>query len=380
MGRRILYVQYTDPAAYPPLENSANLLAERGWEVLFLGTRRVRDLKLELVSHPRVRVRRMAFEHPGWKQKLNYIAFCLWTLYWVLRWRPQWIYASDPLVAPLVWLVQRLTKTRVVYHEHDLPNLKQSQSGFMNKVYAYRKIVGREADLCILPQRERLHDFVEYTRRTKPTFCVWNCPRVDEIPLRHCNLGSKLLMYYHGSINRARLPVQLVIAASRLNQKVRFCIAGYETEPGYVEQLKRLASNNGADQLIEYYGVVLRRRDLLEHAAQADIGLVLIPKSTDDINLRHMVGASNKAFDYMACGLPLLVSDLPEWVAGFVKPGYGVACDLCDATSIEVALRWYIEHPDKRREMGHNAREKIRCSWNYETAFAGVLTELESTN
>jgi glycosyltransferase involved in cell wall biosynthesis len=380
MARRILYVQFTDPAAYPPIEHSAVLLAERGWEVLFLGTVRLSELTLELASHPRIRVRRMAFVRPGWKQKLNYITFCLWVLYWVLRWRPQWIYASDPLVAPLVYLVQHLTKTRVIYHEHDSPNLSKLQSGLMSKVYAYRKIVGGEADLCVLPQHERLHDFVEYAGRTKPTFCVWNFPRIDEIPPRDYSQGSELLLYYHGSINRARLPVQLVIAASRLNQSVRFRITGYETEPRYVEQLKKVASKSGAAQLIDYYGVVLRRKDLLRHAAQAHIGLVLIPKHSDDINLRHMVGASNKAFDYMACGLPLLVSDLPEWVATFVKPGYALQCDPDDADSIESALRWYIENPSKRSEMGRNARQKIQKVWNYNTAFGAVLAEIESTS
>jgi glycosyltransferase involved in cell wall biosynthesis len=102
-----------------------------------------------------------------------------------------------------------------------------------------------------------------------------------------------------------------------------------------------------------------------------------MPKHTDDINLRHMVGASNKAFDYMACGLPLLVSDLPEWVSTFVEPGYALACDPDDPDSIESALRWYCDHPVKRRDMGRRCQDKIRRSWNYETMFADVLVELE---
>ena len=36
--RRILYVQYTTPAGYPPLEHSSRILADRGWEVQFLGS------------------------------------------------------------------------------------------------------------------------------------------------------------------------------------------------------------------------------------------------------------------------------------------------------------------------------------------------------
>jgi glycosyltransferase involved in cell wall biosynthesis len=377
MGRRILYVQFTDPAAYPPVEHSAVLLAERGWDVLLLGTGTSGDLKLELPAHPRIRVRKMRFVGAGWKQKLNYIAFLLWIFYWILRWRPQWIYASDSLAAPLAWLVQKLTKVRVVYHEHDSPNLEQPLSGFMNLVFAYRNKLGRDADLCVLPQRERLLHFVEDTQRSKPTLCVWNCPRVDEITERPCDQGEELSLYYHGSINRVRLPAQLVIAAIRLNPLVRLQVVGYETEGGYVEALTRLASENGAATLIEYRGA-MGRRDLFRCAARADIGMCLMPKHSDDINLRHMVGASNKAFDYMACGLPLLVSDLPEWVTTFVEPGYALASDPDDPDSIEVALRWFLDHPDERREMGRRCRAKIQQGWNYDTQFSNVLAAIEN--
>ena len=36
--KRMVYVQYTNPAGYPPLEHSSQILAGAGWKVLFLGT------------------------------------------------------------------------------------------------------------------------------------------------------------------------------------------------------------------------------------------------------------------------------------------------------------------------------------------------------
>jgi hypothetical protein len=49
-----------------------------------------------------------------------------------------------------------------------------------------------------------------------------------------------------------------------------------------------------------------------------------MPKVSEDINMQAMVGASDKAFDYLACGLALLVSDLPDWRAIYVEAGYGL--------------------------------------------------------
>lgn len=52
--QRILYVQYTDPAAYPPIEHSSRLLADRGWQVVLLGSGTARNLNLRLPAHPRI--------------------------------------------------------------------------------------------------------------------------------------------------------------------------------------------------------------------------------------------------------------------------------------------------------------------------------------
>ena len=129
--------------------------------------------------------------------------------------------------------------------------------------------------------------------------------------------------------------------------------------------------------MIEPLGTIPLRRDLLRLASKAHVGLSLMPKRSEDINMQHMVGASNKAFDYMACGLPLLVTDLPDWVETFVEPGYARACDPDDPDSIEAALRWYMEHPDERREMGRRGQNKVRQAWNYESMFSDVLAEIE---
>jgi glycosyltransferase involved in cell wall biosynthesis len=188
----------------------------------------------------------------------------------------------------------------------------------------------------------------------------------------------ELIIYYHGSIGSARLPREVVLAASRFKGAVRIQVVGYETlgNIGYTAELIKLAAKYGATEMIEALGT-RPRRSLLRLAAKAHVGISLMPKRSGDINLQHMVGASNKAFDYMACGLPLLVADLPDWVETFVKPGYGVACDPEDPDSIERALRWFLEHAEERREMGRRGREKVRNSWNYEAMFAGVLKRLE---
>src|SRR5262249_52397275 len=180
----------------------------------------------------------IGFAQAGWMQKLQYIFFFFVTLYWTLRWRPSWIYASDAPVCPIVWLVQRIVHVNVVYHEHDSPNSDRADSWFLKVVLAFRRKLARDAELCVLPQEARLLKFLETTGRTKLAFCVWNCPRLEEVIESESNQDG-LIVYYHGSITSARLPTQLIIAASRLKGAVRFRVAGYEA-PGNVGYLREL--------------------------------------------------------------------------------------------------------------------------------------------
>src|SRR5690348_345276 len=98
--KRILYVQYTNPGAYPPLEHSSHLLASRGWEVLFLGIKIPGEDDLRLLHDPRIVVRQLSTSGRGWRQRLHYLLYGLWVAAWTIRWRPAWIYASDAITCP----------------------------------------------------------------------------------------------------------------------------------------------------------------------------------------------------------------------------------------------------------------------------------------
>ena len=93
--------------------------------------------------------------------------------------------------------------------------------------------------------------------------------------------------------------------------------------------------------------------------------------------MRHMTGASNKAFDYLAVGVAVLVSDLPDWRAFYVDPGYAFACDPNRADSIAVALQRFLDDPARMRAMGERGRQRVLTDWNYENLFAPVMREME---
>ncbi|MDZ7962635.1 MAG: glycosyltransferase [Aulosira sp. DedQUE10] len=374
---RILYIQYTNPAGYPPLEHSSRILAQEGWEILFLGTGALGAGNLKFPSHPNITVHQLPFCLPGWRQKLHYIQFCLWVLIWTLRWQPQWVYASDLLACPIAAFLSFLPDVRLIYHEHDSLSTAP-KSTFLHLCLTTRKWLAHRAALCILPNQKRADRFDQEVNSQQQAFCVWNCPAQEEvIPPRLIEKSDDIWVLYHGSIVPERLPLTVLNALSDLPETVKLRAIGYETVgyKGYVQKLREVSTELGLSQRIELLDA-MPRKDLLKWCQQSHIGLAFMPVTSQDVNLLWMTGASNKPFDYLACGLALVVSDLPDWKQMYVEPGYGLACNPENPASIATVLRWYLEHPVEMREMGEQARKRILEEWNYEMQFEVVKNKM----
>jgi glycosyltransferase involved in cell wall biosynthesis len=371
--RRVLFIQATEPAGYPPLIHASMLMAEAGWEATFLSAP-IAGRLLELPRHPRIAQQALPARPSFVMDKAAYARYAAAAARLALRFQPDVVYASDPLGAGPGLLAAWLARARLVYHEHDSP----AQGSLRFSLARWRATAARKAGVIIFPNEQRSHiaqkelGFPSHRLRI-----VWNMPRRAELRPLDGQPEGPLVLYYHGSITPDRLPLSVVEAVRRLRGRARLQIAGYEAPgaPGYVQRLIELGDGENSTRLVEYVGQV-SRADLLATSAQANVGLALVPRNGNDINMRHMTGASNKSFDYMAAGLALLVSDRPDWCDMFVGPGYARECDPTDPAAIAAALTWLIDHPAELRAMGERGRAKIEAEWNYDSAFEPIMSAL----
>jgi glycosyltransferase involved in cell wall biosynthesis len=368
---KVLFIQYANPGAYPPLEHSTRILADNGYEVEVVGVGMLGTERLSFAPHPKIEMRLLKYCVPGWRQKIHYLRFGFLTLSRVLRRRPDWIYVSDPLACPIAWLLAVFGPWRQIYHEHDSPALRKP-SLFMQFVFWTRRQVAQQAEFCVLPNRERVELFREATETTRPVLCVWNCPRRQEV-FPPALPSEQFTVYYHGNIGPNLVPITLLKAVAMV-PGVKLLVVGYSTYGShpYLKILHQEISRLKIADRVEIRPA-LSRQDLLEVTRTAHVGWAVIPDLPDNINFRQIVGASNKVFDYLACGVPALVANLPHWEELYVKTGCGMACDPNNPTGIAQALRWFMEHPDESRLMGERGRWKILSEWNYETEFQKVF-------
>jgi glycosyltransferase involved in cell wall biosynthesis len=369
---RVLYVQYTNPGAYPPVVRGAELLAQSGAEVTLLGVRVAGLDALRVTEGPGLRARCLPSERGGSGIKARYARYAAWATREAMRWRPDWVYASDVLAAPIALAIAALTGARVVYHEHDAPAVEHPSWALRQCLAARRRLV-RDAQVVVAPNAARAARLAAF-RGGRSVVTAWNCPRrpTDRLPMPRSDHGP-LRLAYRGSINAERFPPS-IIEAVRRGGSVAVEVVGYETEGsrGYCDQLAALATKLGVPERVRLHGTLpAPHADAV--VERCHVGLALMPMTSRDENMRSMAGASNKVFEYLAAGAVPLVSDLPEWRTEFVEPGYAIACDPREPASVIDALAWADRHRADLRAIALRGWERLRADWNYETQFAPVL-------
>ncbi len=315
---------------------------------------------------------------------LHYTLYFFWLLWWTIRFKPRFIYASDILSTPIAYILSFFSSVQVIYHEHDTPLPKKQSRFFVQYCHFFRYRLARRAFLCLIPNQTRTEIFRAEMGGITNIRTVWNTPSISEVVNQkdlHSNSNkTDFWIIFHGSIGPVQVSSSLLKALTSLPETVKLRIVGYETigHTGYKNYLYNIACELGIVHRIEILDS-LPRFQLLKVTQMNDLGLVLFPMKSENINIRYMVGASNKPFDYLACGLPMLTSNLQDWNEMYVDPGYGLACDSDDPQSIAAAIEWCLNHREEMIEMGKRGRHRIINDWNYEKQFDPVLELVENS-
>ncbi len=117
--------------------------------------------------------------------------------------------------------------------------------------------------------------------------------------------------------------------------------------------------------------------ELLAVTASADVGLVLL----EDTCLNHRLALPNKLFEYLAAGLPVLVSDLPELRRIVETYGVGYVVDIHTLEALTAAMRRLAEDASLRRRLAARTRVAFAAhSWahlvsRFQEAYRNLLCD-----
>jgi glycosyltransferase involved in cell wall biosynthesis len=114
----------------------------------------------------------------------------------------------------------------------------------------------------------------------------------------------------------------------------------------------------------------------MQAMAGADVGIAFTSEHPRNFNHSMAAGASNKPFEYLACGLALLCTNGAQWQQDFVEP-YGYAADPKSAESIAQALQRMHADRTELRARGERGRQRVLSEWHIEHAATELLRVLE---
>ena len=104
----------------------------------------------------------------------------------------------------------------------------------------------------------------------------------------------------------------------------------------------------------------LSRSAVAELLAQSRVGLVVLHPVK-----KYLEAYPTKMFEYMAVGLPVVVSDFPSWSAIVRESGCGFVVDPTDVGAIRGKIKWLLDHPQEAEAMGERGRDAVRTKYNW---------------
>ena len=369
--KQIVYLQFGNPGAYPPVCHSSRILAEAGWKVQHFGLQQPGTETLKLPEHPNIDATFFPPATHKLQRLLSYQRFFISALTFILRTKPKAIYASDPFITTTALALRRITNIPVIYHEHDLPTGRQRRTSEFS-----RARLSQEAALRIFPNRHRGKTYQTQTSSDLPTLEVFNCPSLGEIHNASPKFEEPTRLIYHGSIVPTRLPTAIIEALAKCPGITEFTLIGYETRSGqgHVERLMNCAKELGCHERVNFLGV-LPRSAILQKCSESTIGMSLFEPDTLNDNERTMPGASVKVFEYLSQGVVPIVNSNLGWECDFISPGYALGTDPRDPNTLAEAFEQAITK--RSNTWFTQVQEKLKSDWNYEAQFAPVIQFLE---
>ena len=138
----------------------------------------------------------------------------------------------------------------------------------------------------------------------------------------------------------------------------RLRLLGTWTHPA--EEQAFLQSISGLESQIDAAGWVPFEQ-IAESLSSADIALAVLQPIP-----RYVAALPVKLFEYMACGLPVVISDFPAVRQVVAGSDCGILVDPADVEAVSQAIEALIADPDLAQRLGENGRIAFNTRYNWQ--------------
>jgi glycosyltransferase involved in cell wall biosynthesis len=142
----------------------------------------------------------------------------------------------------------------------------------------------------------------------------------------------------------------------------------------YIDSLRRLAGDLGVARRFAVLPPVAYD-DLGRYTTGAHVGHALYEPI--HVNNRYMGTASNKVLEYMAAGLPVLLSSQAGFRQLVDRYGCGLVVDERSPQEVAAAISTLLANPGQAHSLGQAGRQAFMRELNYQVQFAPALEAIQ---
>lgn len=280
----------------------------------------------------------------------------------LLRENAKLYHFQDPELLPLAFVLKLVFRKRVVYDAYeDFPSMAANSRSIPRVlrplaariVATAESVAGRTFDGIMTADPLTLRRFARCGKNRKLVF--YNFPNLAFFPEVRQETKQFDVVYRGGLSERAG--TFLLLDALRLlscrSVRPRLLLVGYYDDDAAKQALLLRIRTLGLASQIEIRGR-LPHEEMSRAMGQARIGVSpLLPTRKFQINLPV------KIFEYWACGLPVVASDLTPMRPFFRHGQAGLLFPPNNAEKLASSIGWLLDHPDSAAAMGRNGRRLV---------------------
>jgi len=204
-------------------------------------------------------------------------------------------------------------------------------------------------------------------KSAKLTF--YNFPNQDFFPAPRSCVKEFDLVYRGGLSDRAG--TWLLLEAARLlavrGRPIRLLLIGYCDDSRVESALRNRITTLGLTSSIELQGRI-GHEQMAKILSRARIGICPLQDTP-----KFRVNIPVKVFEYWACGLPVIASDLPPIRPFFKNVGGGLLFAPGDVRALAQSIAWLLNHPQSADRMGQRGRAAIESRFTHRNEVRKLL-------
>lgn len=288
----------------------------------------------------------------------------LWThaglLWHLIRCRAHVVHAHDVNTLPTAWLAAVFSGARLVYDAHEISTSREGYASFRKLVAVVETALMPRASGTITTTVARAKFFARAYGVERPVV-LQNRPRQQQVLVSN-RIRDELglirpwpIIVYQGGVQQGRGLERLARVALDVPDAYFVFIGGGRLEAS----LRSIVAELRLEERVRFIPTVALA-ELPSYTASADIGVQPIENTC----LNHYTTDSNKLFEYVQAGLPVVASDLPEIRRVVREHDLGLLVPPGDSAALGSALRELVADRSKRQYYAAQSRKaSVALSW-----------------